>query len=631
MIGQYKIVALCIAKIQEDNCKKLIEALTREMGAIGYRLFVYSTDSDLFWNTANEEGEQTVFELIDFSVIDALIIYNERIKSKTLAKKLIKKARNAECPVFIVEGHFEGCMNLNFDYAGGFERVVRHVVEEHNVRSVHYMAGFEGNEFSDERGEVIRRVLNEHGISFGPENISYGDFWADPTRRAVELLLSRGQNLPEAIICANDVMALTVCTVLCEHGYEIPGDVLVTGFDGIDEIFFSKPQITSSLCSYDEIAAKIRALLEDTRHISEKAGDYLVLPQLLLAESCGCIPDKAINIAGYISERNNCFARFQDEERVLNTISACIQTCDNILTASMQLKNAYMYDMCVLLKSECLDEHINPVTIQTRDSFGDDFLVVLNTLEAESKKPERFFRKNIVPNMDFLLAGSRPIAFTAIHAMQIPLGYACFFYQSFDEQNYYKIFQITRALNVAFSGYRNMRYQRYLQKQIEDSYKLDTLTGYYNRNGFFKEFETLIEQLRKNGGTLTIALADLDNLKYINDTFGHAMGDKAICAVANALRRACPNAICCRFGGDEMLAVEPKTSDSDMIRNRLNAYMDEYNRMRNTPFPFSASLGVYETDDLSQMDFETLLVKADELMYEEKRKKKVRRGVAPVE
>lgn len=330
-------------------------------------------------------------------------------------------------------------------------------------------------------------------------------------------------------------------------------------------------------------------------------------------------------------ELKNRFTRFQNEERVLNTIATRIQTCDNILTASVELKNEYMYDMCVLLKSECLDERVNPGTVQTRDSFGDEFLVVLNTLEAESKKPERFFRKNIVPNLDFLLAGSRPVVFTAIHALQIPLGYACFFYQNFDEQNYYKIAQITSTLNTAFSGYRNMHYQRYLQKQIEDSYKLDTLTGYYNRNGFFKEFETLITQLREEGGTLTIALADLDNLKYINDTFGHAMGDKAICAVANALRRACPNAICCRFGGDEMLAVEAKVSDSDMIRGRLDAYMDEYNRMRNTPFPFSASLGVYETDDLSQMNFETLLVKADELLYEEKRKKKIRRGEAPAE
>jgi diguanylate cyclase (GGDEF)-like protein len=102
--------------------------------------------------------------------------------------------------------------------------------------------------------------------------------------------------------------------------------------------------------------------------------------------------------------------------------------------------------------------------------------------------------------------------------------------------------------------------------------------------------------------------------------------------VANALRRACPGAICCRFGGDEMLAVQAKTADgdNDMIRERLNSYMNEYNRMRNTPFPFSASLGVYETDDLSQMSFETLLVKADELMYEEKKKKKIRRGEAPV-
>lgn len=631
MIGQYKIAALCIAKIQEDNSRKLIEALTEQMQQRGYRLFIYSTDSDLFWNTANEKGEKTVFELIDFSVIDALIICNECIKSKTLALELIGKAQQTDCPVFIVEGHFDGCVNLNFDYTGGFERVVRHIVEEHGVKRLHFMAGFKDNAFSDEREAVVRRVMSEHGLSFGREDVSYGDFWMDPTRRAMEELLARDTPLPEAIVCANDAMALTVCIVLREHGYEIPRDILVTGFDGINEIFFSKPQLTSCICSYHEIAAKIGELLTAQGSFSEKAGDYMVLPRLVLSESCGCTPEQEINAAGYVVELSNRFSRFWQDERALNTIATRIQTCDNILTASIELKNIYMYDMCVLLKSECLDERVNPGTIQTSDSFGDEFLVVLNTLESETKKPERFFRKNIVPNLDYLLAGTRPIVFTAIHALQIPLGYACFFYQKFDEQNYYKIAQITSTLNTAFGGYRNMHYQRYLQTQIEDSYKLDTLTGYYNRNGFFKEFEALVSQLRAEGGTLTIALADLDNLKYINDTYGHAMGDKAICAVANALRRACPGAICCRFGGDEMLVVEAKASESDVIRNRLDVYMDEYNRMCSTPFPFSASLGVYETDDLSQMDFETLLVKADELMYEEKRKKKIRRGEAPTE
>ncbi len=626
MIGDYKIAALCIAKIQDDTCRKLIMALNDKMKEIGYKLFVYCTDSDLFWNTVNEEGERAVFDLMDFSVIDVLFIYSERIKDKSVTKRLIKLAQLEERPVFIIDGRFDGCINLNFDFVGGFEQVVRHVVEHHGARKIHFIAGFEGNEFSDERGAVIKRVLAEYGVDFGPDNISYGDFWSDPTRRELEKLLASGKPLPDAFICANDSMAMTVCTVLCEHGYKIPEDVIVTGFDGIDEIFFTEPQVSSCLCDYGEVAKKIGELMADPRPYEEKTGDYLVLPKPIFSESCGCRHENSLNIPGYISELNTRFSRFQDEDRVLNKVAAKIQSCDNIIDASMELRNVYMYDMCIMLKKECLDERMNPLTIQTRDSFGEEFLTVLNTLEPEISKPSPFYRKDIVPNLDYILTINMPIFFTALHSAQIPLGYACFFYQGHENHSYYKIFQITSAMNVAFAGYRNMRYQAYLQKQIEDSYKLDILTGFYNRNGFFKEFEMLIEDLKKNGGTLSIALADLDNLKYINDTFGHAVGDKAICAVANALRRACSGAICCRFGGDEMLAVSAKTSDSEMIRRRLDAYMDEYNRLSKSEYPFSASLGVYETDDLEQMNFETLLVKADELMYQEKKKKKVGHG-----
>ncbi len=627
MIGNYKIAALCITKIQDDGCRKLIMAIADKMESIGYKLFVYCTDSNLFWNTVNEEGERTVFELMDFTLIDAVIIYSECIKDKNVTKKLIRRAQAEDCPIFILEGQYEDCININFDYVGGFEKVVRHVVEEHGARNIHFMAGFENNSFSDERYEVTRKVLAEYGVDFGPENVSYGDFWSEPTRKAMEKLLSSGKPMPDAFICANDSMAMTVCTVLCENGYKVPGDVMVTGFDGIDEIFFTEPQISSCLCDYEEVAKKIAELIEDPRPYEEKTGDYAVLPKPIFSESCGCAMATSLNIPGYISELNVRFSRFQDEDRVLNKVAARIQSCDNIIDAAMELRNVYMYDMCIMLKKECLDERINPQTVQTRDSFGDEFLTVLNTLEPESAKPSPFYRKDIVPNLDYILSIKMPIFFTAVHSAQIPLGYACFFYQKHENHNYYKIFQITSAMNVAFGGYRNMRYQAYLQKQIEDSYKLDILTGFYNRNGFFKEFEMLIEDLKKNGGTLSIALADLDNLKYINDTFGHAVGDKAICAVANALRRACSGAICCRFGGDEMLAVSAKTSDSEMIRRRLDAFMDEYNRLSNSEYPFSASLGVYETDDLEQMNFETLLVKADELMYQEKKKKKVGRGM----
>jgi len=625
MIGEYKIAALCLAKVQDEACRKLVKALNEGLVPMGWRLFVYSTANDMFWNTQSDIGEKYVFDLIDFDVIDTLIYYDERVKSKEIKRKLIEKAHDNGIPVFVVDGECEGCVNVNFDYSGGFELVVRHVVEHHKKTRVHYLGGMRNNEFSDARGRVVEKVMHEHGYSFGPEDISYGDFWAEPANRAIKRLIDE-HRVPEAVICANDAMAMAISVTLMENGYKVPEDVLVTGFDGIDGIMFCNPRITSCVCSYDDMGRRIIEIMSDERPFDEKVGDYLVMPTLLPSESCGCVSRHHVEAAEYIERVNMKFDRYQNENRVLNQIGARIQTCNSVLTLARELQNVYFYDMSILLKNEVLDESVNPMDVVKHERYGKDFTVVLNTFAPEDALPEEFDRKNVVPNIDWIFEKNVPLIFTAIHFLHIPLGYTCFFYVGYDEQNYNKIFQLTNTLNTSIGGFRNIRFQKYLQGKIEDSYKLDKLTGFYNRMGFFREYDNLIERLKKTRGKLTVALADLDNLKYINDNFGHSEGDRAICAVANAMRRTCEGAIFCRFGGDEMLAVMETTDDEAVIRERLNMHMEEFNRRGNTPYPFSASLGVYMTDDLENMDFEKLLVRADELMYAEKKKKKSRRG-----
>ncbi len=134
------------------------------------------------------------------------------------------------------------------------------MIEDHKVQKPHFMAGHKNNVFSNERIEVFKKVLAENNMPFDESMISYGDFWAFPCRAATAELLKR-KELPDSIICANDIMAINVCDVLKEAGIKVPDDILVSGFDGLDEAFISSPGITTAICDNGELAHTVLSLI----------------------------------------------------------------------------------------------------------------------------------------------------------------------------------------------------------------------------------------------------------------------------------------------------------------------------------------------------------------------------------
>ena len=212
------------------------------------------------------------------------------------------------------------------------------------------------------------------------------------------------------------------------------------------------------------------------------------------------------------------------------------------------------------------------------------------------------------------------LIFLLLNYMGVPMGFVCFNYHDYDIQNYYKASQITSTLNTAFGAFRSMQYQQYLTEKIEEMYRCDGLTHLLNRAALKNLYPEL---LKKCSGTMTVILADLDGLKHINDNYGHDDGDYAICAVADALRSCCPqNALCVRWGGDEMVAVIPGTISSEEIYRSVDAYLENLNSISGKEFEISASVGIKSFDLTDSADLEYMIRMTDELMYSDKNHKK---------
>jgi diguanylate cyclase (GGDEF)-like protein len=160
-------------------------------------------------------------------------------------------------------------------------------------------------------------------------------------------------------------------------------------------------------------------------------------------------------------------------------------------------------------------------------------------------------------------------------------------------------------------------------RELEDVAYLDTVTKVYNRHYGMKA----LNEWLSGGKTFIICFVDMDNLKYVNDKFGHAEGDAYIMCVVSILRDFAPEALVCRLGGDEfMLLVEEWSLHSaedrlEMLRNRLV----QYNSAPGSFYNHSMSYGVIDVTVGETREASDLLTIADEKMYAYKRAHKAQR------
>ena len=281
-----------------------------------------------------------------------------------------------------------------------------------------------------------------------------------------------------------------------------------------------------------------------------------------------------------------------------------------------------------MIEKDYLNEKVNPIQLTEHVDVKEKELMVVFDSDFLGEKfvPYTISPKEITPHLDYLVEHGRVLVFTSLYHVDVPIGYACVFYSELTSGNYMKIPQNINALNNAFGGYRNLRYKNYLMNQIDEMYRIDTLTGLYNRRGFEREYNRLLE-FKKEGSRFTIVLADLDGLKYINDNFGHKEGDYAIHAVAQALVHVCPeNSVFTRFGGDEMMAVCPYVLDVAETKEKFSRYFADLNATANKEYVIEASTGIYITGADEILGFEELIEKSDRLMYEEKKERRARRN-----
>jgi diguanylate cyclase (GGDEF)-like protein/PAS domain S-box-containing protein len=160
---------------------------------------------------------------------------------------------------------------------------------------------------------------------------------------------------------------------------------------------------------------------------------------------------------------------------------------------------------------------------------------------------------------------------------------------------------------------------------LENISIVDDLTGLYNRKGFLALADHRVKLAYRTGEPFSIAFVDLDGLKSINDTLGHQAGNRALVDAAGILKDSFRQSdIVARLGGDEFAVFVAEAEEAKIanIVGRIQEHLAAANAAPERDYHLSFSLGVVSSRSAKDSDLETLLGRADKLMYEHKRNKR---------
>lgn len=619
----YKVVALVSALYSNEDKVDLTRAIIKKANSANIKIVYFSTLTDFFKTDVTNIGEKTVFNYIDPAKYDAIILMAESFKDDDKTVELIYKAREAHVPVITVDKEFFGCFHFALDYRNSFKLVVKHMIETHHYTKPVFFAGMKGNSFSEERLDVFREVLHDNGILFDPDNVYYGDFWSEPTKREMGRLLEKGIEGFDSIICANDNMALAVVEVLQENGIRVPEDIAVSGFDGAEVADFCSPVLTTSQSNVGALADR---LIDYTLKICNRDKPPLKLffdaGSLRAAESCGCSNCKQLDFKKQVMELKLELNRERRFQELSNDLMFKIPYIDNNASIIGELSYLLMetkYKECYIYGNTNMISYKN--FTECPDS---EFLTYLHLYN----KPEDHYyfeygsqeiKKGVLLDPDRIFEDNGFIAILPLHSKGDAIGVIEYVYDI-------DSFEFINAVTF-INSFKYFLETAKTKIELNKLYLYDSLTGLYNRNGFYDVINDMI--VRNKDRQLSIIALDMDGLKKINDTYGHDEGDRALKAIGSAISAVRDvEDICARVGGDEFLIAFADDENLEVRTKKLiGAIKSQINRLNRTGgfvYELSISVGSY-TDLIRNTSLDKFLKNADALMYSEKKRHKLSR------
>lgn len=266
---------------------------------------------------SEEQGNarQHVYGLASSYCVDGLVLLASTLVHQIGADGLARYSeRYRPLPVCSIGIDLPGFASLTVDNETGIREAVTHLIKDHGLSRLAFVRGPVANAEAEQRYDAYRAALAHHGLALDERRVALGDFSSASGFHAVEEFSKAfGARLDsiDAIIAANDGMALGALRALGERGLDVPGRVAVIGFDDTEDGRLNQPPLTTVRQPLEKMGQEaIRGLLSAIQHRSRPDSSNLST-ELLRRRSCGCPALRSeLNRRSAVPEANYSFEAF---------------------------------------------------------------------------------------------------------------------------------------------------------------------------------------------------------------------------------------------------------------------------------------------------------------------------------
>lgn len=638
-------IAVIVAGIDEEYQNNILLGIQDFAAGHNINISYFIAFGGILKNKRHDAGEFNIYNLTNFDKFDGVILLTNTISSPKITDELTERINKAGIPAACVDNNLSDFYYIGIDNFKAMEEMVEHVVGYHGVKTINYISGPEDNPESILRLKAYKSVLEKHNIPIDENRIYHGFFRGQDARAAINEFLHSDMEFPEAIICANDAMALSAVIELEKEGKKIPDDVIVTGFDNIYAARNYYPAVSSvkrplRLSGYTAARMVYHAI------IGEQCEKTAILDtECVFTESCGCT---SRNYEDDIVEfRKSCYRSIETYNigvpiinRMYCEFEECltIEECIDVLKRFVDNINCEKFVFCLcedwLAGYDDFDyEHDDENDKYTKIGYTENVDVILDYENGRFKGKSSFKSSEMLPDLYVKSDKSNHYFFVPVHFRERCLGYCVIKNSNFPMES--GLFQtwITNVCNAV----ENIRKIVCLDKMVNKLDRLsiiDPLCQIYNRNGFNKNARAIYQTCIAEKREVMVMFIDMDGLKYINDRFGHNDGDYALQQISIIIRNSCDrNEIFARYGGDEFIIFADHHSDEDAKRlvNKIYENTKKFNRISDKPYAIDASIGYIITNVDEQISLSKVISMADQTMYENKKRRKEERLAAGLE
>ncbi len=589
-------------------------------------VFYTPTKEGCFADSA--ECEEQIFNLPNPEKLYGIVFMPDVINFKHIDKIKERYRSITGCPVICLDIEEEGFVCLTSTDSNAVSDNILHLHEVHGCADIAYMTGIKGHPHAESRLQIYRDTMAKLGLAVKEDRIYYGDFWYFEGENFVKKLMESPDGMPQAIACASNRMAHSVCEALKKYNISVPDEVIVTGFweNDAELSYISSVGKNSADTGYRAVE-----MLDEIRKgvkYEKKCYSADCSSVIKRAASCGCADDGNHTVSSGIAAVD--FEEDIGYFSLYNNMRDSLQEADDFYDFFWKMDWHTIYLKPFRHFSFAFSKGWD--TPKGTETFTDEMFLVYST-DYDKEKDD--YDRRVQFDISFDIKEIHPILWEdtekpcvfyiePLYTKKRCYGFAVLSYGDTGKipDTCYRFW--IKDVKLGLEAQRRMSEIQSLYAQMQKSAITNLMTGLYNRNGFHSISGEMLVEAKEKDEKIAVIMADLNCLKYINDTFGHEAGDTAIKTAANALTAIkCPNSTReenFRMGGDEFVkVVSGNISNIDIMTciNDISAHLEQHNK-EHTDFPVILSMGsaLDDADGLSTV-FE-LVGPADKEMLDNK-------------